>query len=180
MKLTWGLALGWLALSTACGPITRTDGGRGLLPIGSRAPDIVARDAVQQDVRLSDLRGKLVVVYFYPSDGTPGCTAEACAFRDAWKKFEETNIAVIGVSTDSAESHRRFQREEKLPFPLATDASGTVASAYGVSKTPLGYDRVSFLVDGEGRIARVWAEVDPGIHADEVLREAKRVKKSAL
>jgi peroxiredoxin Q/BCP len=176
---SWVLGLTMTGL-LACAPVQRPDGGVGLLPIGSSAPDIVARDATQNEVHLSDLRGRVVVVYFYPADGTPGCTAEACAFRDAWKKYDASHVSVIGVSTDGAESHRKFQHDEKLPFPLAADENGSIGKAYGVTKTVLGYDRVSFLVDGQGRVVRVWSEVDPGVHADEVLREAKRVQRDAL
>jgi peroxiredoxin Q/BCP len=158
------------------GPVKRPDGGVGLLPIGARAPEVEGRDAGAHDVKLSDLRGKLVVVYFYPSDGSPGCTAVACAFRDAWKRYEEADVAIFGVSSDAAESHRKFEHAEKLQFPLVSDTSGAVAAAYGVRKSVIGYDRVSFLVDREGRIARVWSSVDPGVHANEVLAEAKRVR----
>jgi thioredoxin-dependent peroxiredoxin len=166
-----------LAFALGCsGPVKRPDGGVGLLPIGARAPEVEGRDAGAHDVKLSDLRGKVVVVYFYPSDGSPGCTKEACAFRDAWKRYEEANVAIFGVSADSAESHRKFEHDEQLQFPLASDTSGAIAAAYGVRKNVFGYDRVSFLVDREGRIARVWSEVDPGVHADEVLAQAKRFR----
>jgi thioredoxin-dependent peroxiredoxin len=164
------------AAFSCAGPVKRPDGGVGLLPIGARAPEVEGRDAKDHDVKLSDLRGKLIVVYFYPSDGSPGCTAEACAFRDAWKRYDEANVAIFGVSSDSPESHKKFEHEQKLPFPLVADTAGKIGAAYGVRKTVLGYDRVSFLVDREGRVARVWASVDPGVHADEVLAEAKRVR----
>ena len=167
------------AFSVGCGPrgpVKRPDGGSGLLQIGTRAPDVVARGPDRQEVRLSELQGKLVVVYFYPGDGTPGCTQEACAFRDAWKRYEKQDVAIIGVSTNNAESHAKFQHDEKLPFALAPDEDGKIGSAYGVRKTAFGYERVSFLIDGEGRIARVWEDVDPGVHADQVLAEAKRVR----
>jgi thioredoxin-dependent peroxiredoxin len=158
------------------GPLKRPDGGVGLLPIGSRAPEVEGRDAGAHDVKLSDLRGKLVLVYFYPSDGKPACTAEATGFRDAWKRYEEANVAIFGVSADSAERHRNFEHDNALQFPLVADTTGAVGAAYGVRKTVLGYDRVSFLVDREGRIARVWSEVDPNVHPIEVLAEAKRVR----
>ena len=153
----------------------RPDGGVGLLPIGARAPDLEGRDAGAHDVKLSDLRGKLVVVYFYPADGKPADTAQATAFRDAWKDYEKANVAIFGVSADSAEAHRNFEHDNALQFPLVADTTGAVANAYGVRKTVLGYERVSFLVDREGRIARVWSEVDPNTHATDVLAEAKRV-----
>jgi peroxiredoxin Q/BCP len=165
-----------VVLALGCsGPVKRPDGGVGLLPIGSRAPDIEGRDAGGHDVKLSDLDGKLAVVYFYPADSSPGCTTEACAFRDVWKKYDDANIVIFGVSPDSADSHRKFGQDMQLQFPLVADTSGKIAAAYGVPKTVTGYDRVSFLVDREGRIARIWSEVDPGVHAQQVLAEAKRV-----
>ena len=157
----------------ACGPVKRPDGGSGLLPPGSPAPDVTGHDLAKREVKLSSLRGKPVVVFFYPADGTPGCTKEACAFRDAWAKYEQANVGVIGVSNDSPESHEKFQREKNLPFALASDESGAVGAAYGVKKNLWGYERVSFLVDREGKIARVWPDVDPGVHADEVLTSAR-------
>lgn len=163
-----------LLLTVACGPVQRPDGGNGLLAVGSRAPDLSGRDLAKHEVKLSGLRGRPVIVFFYPADGTPGCTKEACAFRDAWAKFEQSNVGIIGVSSNSAESHERFQREKGLPFALASDENGSIAAAYGVSKKLWGYDRVSFLVDREGNIARVWPNVDPGVHAGEVLTAATK------
>ncbi len=163
------------ALLVACGPVKRPDGGAGLIPVGTPAPDVIGLDATKREVKLSSLRGRPVVVFFYPADGTPGCTKEACAFRDAWNKFEQSNVGVIGVSTDSTESHEKFQREKNLPFALASDESGAIGRAYGVSKKLWGYDRVSFLVDRDGKIARVWPDVDPGVHADEVLVAATKL-----
>ena len=164
-------------LVAACGrPVKRPDGGVGLLSIGSRAPDIQGHDGAGHDVKLSETRGKLAVVYFYPADGSPGCTAEACAFRDAWKKYEAANVVIFGVSADSAESHEKFEHAQKLPFPLVADPDGSIANAYGVPKNVVGYERVTFLISREGRVARIWSEVDPGVHAEDVLAEAKRVK----
>ncbi len=168
-----GLAL------VACGPVKRTDGGTGLLPVGASAPDLVGRDAEHREVRLSEMRGRPVVVYFYPSDGTPGCTTEACAFRDAWKKYEQANVGIVGVSNDSPKSHEKFQHDEQLPFPLVADETGAIGAAYGVKKNLWGYDRVSFLVDRDGKIAKVWPSVDPGVHAAEVLAEATKQGGSA-
>lgn len=167
------VALAMLA-SVACGPVKRPDGGEGLLPVGATAPDVVGRDAEGHEVRLSAQRGKLVVVYFYPRDGTPGCTKEACAFRDAWTDLAKNDVVVIGVSSNSAESHAAFLREHKLPFALAPDESGAIGAAYGVAKKLWGYDRVSFLVGLDGRIAKVWPDVDPAVHAHDVAAEAKR------
>ncbi len=126
-------------------------------------------------VALADLWAQhVVVLFFYPKDNTAVCTKEACAFRDAWKRYEQANVAIIGVSNDTTKSHEKFQREEHLPFPLAADESGAIAAAYGVKKNLWGYDRVSFLIDREGKVAHVWPSVDPGVHADEVLAEATK------
>lgn len=162
-------------LLVACGEAQRPDGRMGLLPVGAPAPDLVAKNAAKQDVRLSSMRGHPVVVYFYPADGTPGCTKEACAFRDAWKKYDAAHVGIIGVSNDSSGKHAEFQKEHALPFPLAADSDGSIGKSYGVSKKLWGYDRVSFLIDKEGNVAHVWPSVDPGVHADEVLAEATKL-----
>src|SRR4051812_23192831 len=172
-----GLSLAALALVViaGCGEAKRPDGGTGLLPVGAPAPDVVARDPAKQEVRLSALRGHPVIVYFYPADGTPGCTKEACAFRDAWKKYDAAHVGIIGVSNDSSEKHEQFTKEHAIPFPLAADTDGTIGQSYGVGKKLWGYDRVSFLVDKDGKVAKVWPSVDPGVHADEVLAEATKL-----
>lgn len=159
----------------ACGQVKRPDGGFGLLPPGAGAPEVVARGPSGEEVRLTALRGKAVIVYFYPQDETPGCTKEACAFRDAWKQLEKADIAVVGVSSNSAERHKEFQAKHQLPFALASDDSGEIGAAYGVAKKLWGYDRVTFLVDRNGKVAHVWPSVDPGIHANEVMAEAARL-----
>lgn len=163
-------------LVVACGgTVKRPDGGVGLLPVGSTAPDVAGEGPAGEQVRLSQLRGKPVVVYFYPKDDTPGCTKEACAFRDAWKSYESAGVAVLGVSNDSAASHREFQKKHTLPFPLVADESGAVAASYGVSKKLFGYERVTFLVGKDGRVAHVWPDVDPGVHARDVLAEVQKL-----
>ena len=163
-----------VATLVGCGqPAQRPDGGRGPLPVGSSAPDVVGYDVNNREVRLSAQQGHPAVVYFYPKDGTPGCTKEACAFRDAWSRYEQAHIVVIGVSSNSAERHAQFLRDEHLPFALAADEDGRIASAYGVGKGLFGYQRVTFLIDGAGKIARFWPNVDPGAHAEEVLASAR-------
>ncbi|HKO47237.1 MAG TPA: peroxiredoxin [Polyangiaceae bacterium] len=159
----------FLVSSAACGPIVRPDGGRGLLPIGALAPDIVGEAPDGSLIRLTATRGHSAIVYFYPKDGTPGCTKEACAFRDAFTRYQRLNVTIFGVSQDSREIHAEFRERHQLPFPLVADEGGAVARAYGVS-SPLGMaSRVTFLVGADGRIARVWPDVDPGVHANEVL-----------
>jgi peroxiredoxin Q/BCP len=162
-----------MGVALSCGrPAARPDGGYGLLPVGSAAPEVVGRDASGAEVRLSEQHGHPAVVYFYPMDGSPGCTTEACAFRDVWTRYTQAHVTVLGVSTNSEKRHAAFLRDEKLPFALASDEAGTVAAAYGVRKFFYGFERVTFLVDGEGRVAHVWNDVDPGVHATEVLSVA--------
>ena len=160
------------AILAACGPVKRPDGGTGLLPVGAVAPDVQGRDPSGKTVRLSEVRGNPAVVYFYPKDETPGCTTEACAFRDAFKSYEAKHVVVFGVSRDSSESHAKFATHHALPFPLVADEDGAISRAYGVSQMLGMASRVTFLVGADGRIARVWPNVDPGVHADQVLAAA--------
>lgn len=137
--------------------------------VGSPAPAISlsAQDGATRT--LASHRGHPVLVYFYPKDATPGCTREACAFRDAWDRLQATGTVVYGVSTDSVESHRRFRDEHQLPFDLLSDPDGAVAASYGVPVRAGFTARMSFLVDAQGNVARVFPDVDPAVHADEVL-----------
>lgn len=156
-----------------CSASQRPDGGTGLLPEGSAAPDLSGVDQNGETHKLSETAGSVTVVYFYPKDETPGCTKEACAFRDVWSKYQEAGIKLFGVSNDDAASHAGFAKKHSLPFPLIADPDGTWATAFGVSSTLGMYQRVSFLVGPDGKIARVYADVDPGVHAAEVLDDAK-------
>ncbi len=164
-----GLSLTVAGCSTT---VKRPDGGEGLLPVGATAPDFGATTKSGDPTRLSALKGQPVVVYFYPKDETPGCTKEACAFRDAWAKFQAANVGIVGVSGDSEESHRKFVKAHELPFPLAADEDGAIAKSWGVKSTLGVTSRVSFLIDKDGKVAKVWPDVDPAIHADEVLAAA--------
>lgn len=161
--------------TSACGGETeRPDGGTGLLEVGAQAPalEATAHDGTKLDL---DSLGKPAVVYFYPADNTPGCTKEACAFRDIWSEYEAAGIMVIGVSTQDDESHREFAKEHELTFPLVADTDKRWATAFGV-KLRAGYaERVSFLLDGAGKIAQVYPGVDPGVHAREVLEAAAKL-----
>jgi peroxiredoxin Q/BCP len=170
--LLGGLALAAILAAvglSACGPVKRPDGGTGLLPMGASAPDVEGRDATGKAIRLSDVRGHAAVVYFYPKDGTPGCTHEACAFRDAFQRYQTRGVAIFGVSRDSDESHKGFLAEESLPFPLVSDADGRIDRAYGVPNVLGMSKRVTFLIGPDGKVARVWPDVDPAVHAEEVL-----------
>ena len=139
---------------------------------GAHAPALTAAAHDGTVVDLSNL-AEPTVVYFYPKDGTPGCTKEACAFRDVWSRFEDAGVQVVGVSADSNASHAAFAAEHELPFPLIADEDGTWAKAFGVG-TKLGMtDRESFLLATDGTVVKVYPGVDPGVHADEVLRDAQ-------
>jgi peroxiredoxin Q/BCP len=163
-----------LALA-GCGQVRRPDGGQGLLPVGAVAPDLVGKDPSGKMVRLSEARGNPAVVYFYPKDGTPGCTAEACSFRDAFKSYTDKHIALFGVSRDSNDSHAEFAVHHSIPFPLVADPDGAVSRAYGVSSI-LGLDsRVTFLIGPDGKVAHVWPSVAPDKHGDEVLAAAAAI-----
>jgi thioredoxin-dependent peroxiredoxin len=171
MRRLWSLVL--LMVMVACySQAKRPDGGEGLLPVGSKAPNITALDAGDHPSKLDDMRGHPVLVYFYPGDETPGCTKEACALRDSYKKYEAAGVKIIGVSSNSADSHRAFIKNHALPFPLAADEDGSIGKSYGVRKAVFGYERVSFLVGSDGTITKVWPDVDPVIHATEVLAVA--------
>ena len=143
---------------------------------GEAAPDFEARDAAGNRVRLSDLRGQKVVLYFYPKDDTPGCTKEACSFRDSFAEFERRGIRVLGVSLDDERSHRNFAGKYKLPFTLLADTDHTVADLYGVygekqfmGRNYMGVSRKTFLIDERGRLKKVFDKVNVEEHADEVL-----------
>jgi len=143
---------------------------------GSAAPNFAAKDGNGETVRLKDLRGQKVVLYFYPKDDTPGCTKEACSFRDAFADFKKRGIKVLGVSKDSEASHKKFAAKYKLPFTLLADPDHSIADAYGVygekkfmGRTYLGVKRVTFLIDEKGKVKKVFEKVKPEEHAREVL-----------
>jgi thioredoxin-dependent peroxiredoxin len=173
MRRSSALSLGLSLLFGACKPALRPDGGRGLLPVGAVAPDVIGTTSDGGSTPLSAARGRAAVVYFYPKDETPGCTKEACAFRDVFKQYEARHVLIFGVSRDSEDSHKKFRAKHALPFPLVSDEDGAIANAYGVSSTFGMTSRVTFLVGTDGTIVRVWPDVDPGVHADEVLAAAE-------
>jgi len=147
-----------------------------LLKEGTVAPDFTASDATGQTVNLSDFRGSKVALYFYPKDDTPGCTKEACSFRDAFQKLKRAGIKVIGISPDSPASHEKFASKYQLPFTLISDPDHSVADAYGaygekkfMGRTYQGFLRNTFLIDEAGRIVKIFEKVKPQEHALEVL-----------
>jgi peroxiredoxin Q/BCP len=143
---------------------------------GDPAPDFQAVASGGTKVSLSELRGKNIILYFYPRDDTPGCTKEACAFRDDFATFKAKGAVVLGVSTDSAKSHDKFVSKYNLPFTLLADEDKKIVQAYGVfgPKTFMGRlfqgtHRVTFLIGPDGRIKKIWPKVKPPEHAKEVL-----------
>jgi thioredoxin-dependent peroxiredoxin len=143
---------------------------------GTEAPDFELTSDSGEMVRLSDLRGKPVVLYFYPKDDTPGCAAQACGIRDAWGDFEQRGAVVLGVSPDAESSHVKFKEKYGLPFTLLADTDHRVADDYGVwkektyaGKTYWGNERSTFVIDADGRVAKVMRSVKPDTHAEEVL-----------
>jgi peroxiredoxin Q/BCP len=146
------------------------------LPVGIPAPDFELLDDTNLPRKLSDFRGKNVVLYFYPADDTPGCTREACNFRDDYSAYDQSGVAVLGVSPDSVESHVKFKRKFQLPFPLLADEDHAICDLYQVwgEKKFLGREyegvlRTTFLIDGNGNIAKVFENVRPAQHSQEVL-----------
>jgi peroxiredoxin Q/BCP len=155
---------------SACGSSSSSSSSGTTMPtVGSAAPDIMLQDQTGRVRTLAEYRGHPVVVYFYPRDATPGCTHEACAFRDAWDRLQATGTVVLGISADDVASHQHFHDDQHLPFDLLADPENTAAHAYGVP-VHVGIEaRVTFLVDRHGQIAHVYPDVDPAVHCDEVL-----------
>jgi peroxiredoxin Q/BCP len=146
------------------------------LTVGAKAPAFSAPDQSGRIVSLSDFAGKTVVLYFYPKDDTPGCTVEACAFRDEHAAFQEKGSVVLGVSPDNAKSHVKFIEKFALPFPLISDVDHKIAEDYGVwveksmyGKKYMGVERSTFVIDAKGKLAAIYRKVKPAEHTTEVL-----------
>ncbi len=141
---------------------------------GQIAPDFSAKNQSGKMVNLKDFRGKPVVLFFYPKDETPGCTKEACSFRDQFSKLKDLGAVVFGISKQDEKSHRAFIQNHKLPFDLLVD-DGSISKAYGIPEIPLTgiLMRRSALIDAQGKIARVYESVDPTTHVEEVIQDIK-------
>ena len=143
---------------------------------GKAAPDFELKSDSGETVKLSELRGRPVVLYFYPKDDTPGCTTQACKIRDAWGEFERAGAVVLGVSPDDEQSHVEFKEKYELPFALLADTEHKTAEDYGVwveknyaGNTYMGVERSTFVIDAEGNVAKEMRRVKPDTHADDVL-----------
>ena len=146
------------------------------LKVGDRAPEFSLPDTYGNVLTLSSLKGKRVVLYFYPRDNTPGCTKEACGFRDNYAQFQAKNTLILGVSTDTAKSHLKFVEKFELPFPLLCDVDAQVATAYEsygkkkmMGKEYLGIFRNTFVIDAEGKIEKIYLAVKADLHPAQVL-----------
>jgi thioredoxin-dependent peroxiredoxin len=149
---------------------------KGDLKVGQKAPDFTVLNDKGEKVKLSDLKGKKVVLYFYPKDDTPGCTKEACAFRDGFDEIKKMGAVVIGVSTDSVESHKKFKTKFDLNFPLLADTDKKMVEAYGTWKEKsmygrkyMGTERTTFIIDEQGKIAHIFPKVKVGEHYQQVV-----------
>jgi peroxiredoxin Q/BCP len=140
---------------------------------GTKAPDFTAKNQDGKAISLADLKGKYVLLYFYPKDDTPGCTKEACSFRDGFELLRKHGAVVLGVSKQDEKSHQEFRAKYKLPFDLLVDNDGKLASAYGIASMPVvGYfKRESVLIDPNGKILKQYKDVNPEVHSKQVLQD---------
>jgi peroxiredoxin Q/BCP len=147
--------------------------GGEVLKVGTKAPDFELPDAEGKIHKLSDYEGKKIVLYFYPKNNTPGCTAEACNLRDNYDTLIEKDIVILGVSFDDQDSHKNFSEEHNLPFTLLSDSEKKVADMYGAKRGILGFigaKRITYLIDEEGLVMHVFESVDTGSHAEQILK----------
>ncbi len=169
MTMTRRLTLVVVSLVMLTGAARAAGSEPELLAVGAPAPDFTTTAHDGTKVVLSKLKGKHVVLYFYPTDDTPGCTKEACDFRDNWAKLQKMGVMVFGVSTQDNESHKAFAEKHKLPFPLLPDEKGEIAGKFKVPLTNNKARRITYLVGTDGKIKQVWPKVTPVGHAGEII-----------
>jgi len=152
---------------------------------GDQAPDFTLPTDGDGEITLSELRGKKIVIYFYPKDNTPGCTKESCSFNEALKAFDKLNTAIIGISKDSIAKHDKFKAKYGLSFPLASDENGNVCERYGTwkeknmyGKKYMGIERSTFLIDENGTIIKIWRKVKVASHVEAVQQEIEEIGKT--
>lgn len=155
------------------------------LSIGDKAPDFTLPATNGETISLKGLKGQIAVIYFYPKDDTPGCTTQACNFRDTFNSLKSQGITVIGMSKDSVKSHEKFREKFQLNFPLASDESTETIQAFGswteksmMGKKYMGIDRSTFLIDTDGTVAQIWRSVKVPGHIDEVVNAALALKQA--
>ncbi|HAF62104.1 MAG TPA: thioredoxin-dependent thiol peroxidase [Anaerolineaceae bacterium] len=153
-----------------------------MLKENTKAPDFELLDEDGTSRKLSDYRGAPLVLYFYPKDNTPGCTTEACNFRDNYSDYQTANVTIVGISTDSVKSHKKFKEKYQLPFPLLSDPEHVVCEKYGVwsekqmmGKKYMGILRTTFVINKDGSIAKIFEGVKPTEHSKEVLEVVKKL-----
>lgn len=182
MALAAGLGLAVSASATTGGHHEKSRMKSPPPAVGAPAPAFDLPSSSGGRVSLKSLRGKLVVLYFYPADETPGCTTEACNFRDNQSKLKAQGVVVLGVSLQNLSSHHQFTKKYKLNFPLLADTSGKIMTAYHCWRdpakphTPMNVDRSTFLIGKDGRILKIWRHVNPTDHAERVLQAVKALK----
>ena len=152
------------------------------LNIGDRAPEFSLPDSQGNLISLKNFAGKWLILYFYPRDNTPGCSQEACGFRDQYDRLQRDNVTVVGISTDGQKSHQKFIKKYDLPFPLLCDEEAIVATTYEsyglkkfMGKEFMGIFRHTFIIDPSGNIAVIYRKVKPGNHADEILQDLAKL-----
>ena len=149
------------------------------LKVGDAAPEFTLKDSFEKEISLKDFKGKRIILYFYPKDNTPGCTKEACNFKENWDLFKKNNIVVLGISKDNAASHKKFLEKFNLPFTLLTDPDPYVVStkydSYGLKKFMgkeyLGMMRNTFLIDGDGNSEKIYLKIKAAIMADHIIAD---------
>ncbi|NDU85508.1 MAG: peroxiredoxin [Ferrovum sp.] len=175
MKIAIALSMMLVMILWMIRPVQAAD----LPRVGQQAPDFSVVDQNSKLQKLTDYQGKWLVLYFYPKDETPGCTTEACAYRDDIHKIQQLGAAVVGVSIDDASSHAEFADKHHLPFPLLADKEGTVAKSYGSERTLMGYKlarRNTFIIDPTGHIAKVYVDVDAEQNPQEVIADLRQLQ----
>jgi len=169
------IAMPWLATAHAADAAQKP-------AVGDPAPAFRLQDQTGQWRSLGDYKGKWLTLYFYPKDQTPGCTTQACEFRDNVFAFRDANAVIVGISVDDVASHKKFAEKNNLPFTLLADSSKQTAKAYGVLKRFMGLtelaQRETFLIDPEGRVAKIYRDVDPKGHSEEVLKDIRELQKN--
>ena len=156
------------------------------MKVNDKAPNFALLDEEGQKVSLNDFKGETVVLFFFPKADTPGCTIEACGFRDAFKKIEKAGARVLGISADTPQAQKKFKEKYKLPYTLLADPEKKVVNAFGVlkeknmyGKKVMGIERTTFVIDGQGRVAHIFPKVKPEGHAEEVLATLKEAASAA-